>query len=374
MNQLHTLSQHRPLPMHLQEIIQANDWPSLIRAFEDGLSPNLVYENDQTLFGTITYVLSEIGPANTTSAAYGPLALVQAFIRHGLSDILAPPHVTSIVDVCASGQWAWLDPLLAAAHRVELPGGRSVLHALVEGRMARRLRGLEDQWDEDESRVREFKFNMDTAAEVAQVHHVVATLVDRGAKVEALDDEGGTEVPFTPLMLAVQYNDRVAAEALLHAGAQVGFDPGEDPMGINQHHPFALAALCGLDRMLDLLMSHAGLDAMAHHGVDAMHLAAARGHVDCMKVLNAHGIDYCVPTRTGAYTSLHQAALHGQSEVIDLLLENGAQWNAGQSDGLSAGQVLEQHHPALSRHYRVPGVKGNVVPLKILGRGVAKKT
>lgn len=373
MTQLHTLSQHRPLPSHLQDIIHASDWSSIIQAFDDGLSPNLVYENDQTLFGAITYVLSETGPVGNTSAAYGPVALVDAFIRHGLNDVLAPPHVTSIVDVVASGQWAWIDPLLTAGHRVELPQGRSVLHALVEGRMARRLRGREELWDEDESRLREFVFNLDTLAEVAQVQHVVAVLVAHGARVDALDDEGGTAVPFTPLMLAVQYNDLAAAEALLHAGAEVAFDPGEDPMGINQHHPFALAALCGLDRMLDLLVSHSGLDAMAHHGVDAMHLAAARGHVACMRVLNAHGIDYCAPTRAGAYTSLHQAALHGQVKVIDLLLENGAQWSAGQSEGLSAGQVLDQHYPDLSRHYRVPSSTGNVVPLKIVGRGVAKK-
>ena len=374
MAQLRALSAHRPLPLHLERLIEEGAWSGIIRAFDDGLAPNLVYEDDQTLFGAITYVLAETGQRGTTSAAYGPLALVDAFLRHGLQDVLMPAHITTVVDVVASGQWAWIDPLLAAGHRVELPHGRSVLHALVEGRMARRLRDREDQWDEDETRLNLFPFNADLPAEVDQVRRAVALLVEKGARIDALDDEGGASAPLTPLMLAVQYNDHVVAEALLHAGACIGLDPGEDPMGINQEHPFALAVLPGLDRVLDLLLAHSGLDVLGHHGVDAMHLAASRGYVSCMRILHDHGIDYTAPTRMGQYTPLHQAALHGRAEAIKFLLDHGARWEDGKQEGMSAGAVLSTHHPTLARQYAVPVESGNVVPLRIRVRGVAKGT
>lgn len=368
MSQLKPLSSHRPLPAHLQNMIEVGAWGDLTRALEGGLSPNLIYDQDQSLFGAVSYTLAETGPEGYSHAAWGPLALVENFVARGLDHCLAP-HVPAVVNVAASGQWPWVVYLVEKGYPLSSPGSRSVLHALIEGRLARRLRGQEEQWEDMEAGVRFFPFNKDALAEAKELDKVVGFLAAHGADLEAVETEDDELEAISAMTLAVMYNDSAMVHSLLQAGATVPFDPGEDAQSINSLHPLVVAAKDGLDGVLDLLLEHSGLDVMGHHGIDALHVAASCGHINCMEILCAHGVDCNAPTRTGQFVPLHQAALHGRAEAIDWLLARGASWEMG--GDFSAATVLRTHHPRLAGVYRLAPDKGNIIPLRPKRPGVA---
>ena len=365
MGQLQFLPDHRPLPAHLLAMIEESAWGRVGQALQDGLSANLKGAEGETLFGIVLRVLSYEGKQGDTASAYGPLALLETFLEKGLNPQLSPQR-TTITEAVAAGQWPWVHRLLKEGHPVELPDGRPVLFALLEGRMARRLRGLEGQdWGDGLNAISKAKFNVDTRTEIAEIHRVVAALVEHGAKVEALDDDEDAEFATTPLILSVLYGDPVMVDALLSCGASVQApwheETSEEYMG--QMHPIALAAKEGCTAILDELLGHAGLDVLGLYGADAMHVAASRGHVECLSVLERHGIPFDAPSRSGGFRPLHQAALHGHKIAIDWLLGRGDQWSAPSEFGVTPGAVLDQYHPALSRAYGVCEIP-NIIPLK----------
>lgn len=55
-----------------------------------------------------------------------------------------------------------------------------------------------------------------------------------------------------------------------------------------------------------------------------MHLAAGRGHLDVLKLLQETGSDQILQAKDGSgSTPLHQAAAQGQLEVVEWLLKQG---------------------------------------------------
>lgn len=369
MAELKTLSLHRPMPSHIQGIIEGRAWGDLIRAFDAGLPVNLMYEHDQTLFGSVCYVLAEDGPEDYSHAAWGPVSIVENFVKRGLSHCPLP-HVPAVISAAASGQWSWVQMLLAEGYPIESKGSRPIFHAIAEGRLARRLRGQEEHWEAMEDGVRFFPFNKDAMAETKEMGKCFCLLVENGADMEALEADDDDIPPISALTLAVMYNDVAMVRALLCAGAGVHFDPGDDANAINSMHPLSVAAKEGLAEVLGVLLENSGLDVLGHHGVDAMHVAASCGHIDCAEILLANGIDATVPTRMGQFHPLHQAALHGRGEMIDWLLSHGASWDAG--GDFSASSVLRSHHPALARSYRLSNDGSNVIPLRPSRSRVAK--
>jgi hypothetical protein len=365
MGQLQFFPDQRPLPAHLLALVEDAAWGRVGQALLDGLSANLKVEGGDTLFGVVLNVLAHQGDEGQTSAAYGPLALLDTFLDRGLTQE-APGQLTTVVQALAAGQWHWATRLLERGHSVELPGGRAALFALIEGRMFRRLQGLEDQeWGDGLNAISQAKFNPDTQQEIAAVHRMVVDLCAHGANLEALDDDESAEYPTTPMILSVLYGDQVMIEALLAAGASIDApwvdDSSENYMG--QMHPIALSAKEGCAQILDVLLGHAGLDILGVYGADAMHVAVARNHVDCLDVLFSHGIAYDALSRADGFHALHQAALHGHKESIDWLLSKGEKWDVSSETGVTPGAVLTQFHPALARMYGISAV-ANIIPLR----------
>jgi ankyrin repeat protein len=141
---------------------------------------------------------------------------------------------------------------------------------------------------------------------------VVALLLKAGANPNAED-----EYTHTALAKAVNENRPQVVELLLQAGA----DPNLRLYGGD----FALrwAAIRGIDlRITKLLLAH-GADVNADkHGGTALHVAAYNGRVDVAKLLLEAGADANGP-HDGTGGPLTCALAHGQSKMVDFLLEHG---------------------------------------------------
>ena len=70
------------------------------------------------------------------------------------------------------------------------------------------------------------------------------------------------------------------------------------------------------------LLGKKGASATKHdsEGKTAFHLAAAKGHVECLKVMVTHGVDVTAQDSSG-HSALHVAAKNGHPECIRKLLQ-----------------------------------------------------
>jgi len=109
------------------------------------------------------------------------------------------------------------------------------------------------------------------------------------------------------------------ARALIDSGAQL------DVFNVDGDTPLAFAAGQSMVALVRLLLEN-GADANATRrslGFSPLHLAASRGHGDCLQLLLQHGVD--VEQRDLLRrTALHYAALNGHVEVVQLLIDAGA--------------------------------------------------
>lgn len=134
---------------------------------------------------------------------------------------------------------------------------------------------------------------------------LVDTLLDYGAAVEGRGSGAWT----SPLITALAFGYRDAAEALVRRGARVD----------------TVAAAAGLGRLADarqLLPNAAGED--RHR---ALALAAQHGHVEIVRLLLDAGEDpnrYNPESNHGHSTPMHQAVRAGHDAVVRLLVERGA--------------------------------------------------
>lgn len=104
------------------------------------------------------------------------------------------------------------------------------------------------------------------------------------------------------------------------------------------------------------LLGKKGASATKHdsEGKTAFHLAAAKGHVECLRVMVAHGVDVTAQDTTG-HSALHLAAKNGHHECVKKLLQSKCPAEGIDSSGktalhyaaaqgcLPAVQVLSEH-------------------------------
>jgi hypothetical protein len=134
---------------------------------------------------------------------------------------------------------------------------------------------------------------------------LVETLLDFGAAIEAT----GSAQWGSPLMTALAFGYRSAAEALVRRGARVD----------------NIAAAAALGRLADATQLLATADHESRHR--ALALAAQHGHVEIVRLLLDAGEDPSRYNPDGNHshsTPLHQAVLAGHDAVVRLLVERGA--------------------------------------------------
>jgi ankyrin repeat protein len=167
---------------------------------------------------------------------------------------------------------------------------------------------------------------------------LVDTLVDFGAAVEPRGSGSWT----SPLLTALAFGYRDAAEALVRRGARVN----------------SLAAAAGLGR----LDAARGLlpDASGDDRHRALALAAQLGHVEIVRLLLEASEDpnrYNPEGNHGHSTPLHQAALAGHDAVVRLLVERGARLDIRDTiyNGTPLGWALYGERPAIADYLRARG-------------------
>jgi ankyrin repeat protein len=134
---------------------------------------------------------------------------------------------------------------------------------------------------------------------------LVETLLDFGASIEGL----GSTRWRSPLMAALVFGYRPAAEALARRGARVD----------------NIAAAAGLGRLAETRQMLPTADADSRHRAFA--LAAQHGHLDIVRLLLDAREDPNRYNPEGSHshtTPLHQAVLGGHEAVVHLLAERGA--------------------------------------------------
>ncbi|XP_074764166.1 LOW QUALITY PROTEIN: CARD- and ANK-domain containing inflammasome adapter protein-like [Athene noctua] len=198
----------------------------------------------------------------------------------------------------------------------------------------------------------------ETPLHVAALHNqgaLVGLLVNAGAKINAVTKEW-----VTPLHIASQRGHADVAQQLLHHKADVNVKDKQSKS------PLHFAAERGDKTMAEILLNaNADPSAQDKEKKTPLHTAAVRGHLGIIKVLlakkgrsGAKDMDGCTPMHYAAIkgnteivkilltsrknkniddrniwrkTTLHIAAEHGHSNLINLLLSHGAAINASDS-------------------------------------------
>jgi len=167
---------------------------------------------------------------------------------------------------------------------------------------------------------------------------LVDMLLDHGAAIEG----HGSGQWGSPLMTALAFGYPAAAEALLRRGARVDH----------------LAAAAGLGRVADARRLLPKADSQCRHR--ALALAAQLGHVEVVRLLLDAGENpnRFNPKGNHAHsTPLHQAALAGNSAVVQLLVERGARLDIKDKIYLATPRDWAEHagHSFLAEFLRAHG-------------------
>ncbi|KAJ5595162.1 ankyrin [Penicillium hispanicum] len=181
-----------------------------------------------------------------------------------------------------------------------------------------------------------------------QVRYMLALNAD----VNSVDDEDRSA-----LSQAAGHGHLALTQLMLDLKA----DP--DQLSIDQRSPLSYAAEHGHLQLVQLLIDHGtNVDQMDMDGMSILHYAAFEGHQDIVKLLIFHGADADVMGHdyldhtTG--TPLSEAARGGQEAIARILLDLGADVNAGDDTGMSPLHYAAragQGGPLKESHMCTPG-------------------
>ena len=161
--------------------------------------------------------------------------------------------------------------------------------------------------------------------EIAQIDSELSELIENGARVDAVDEDGRTA-----LMVAVVKNNADCVKALLVVGADV------NAKNKNGYTALMAAVLKGhTDCVKPLLKAGADANVKDKDGETALMLAVLKGHTDCVKTLLKAEADVNAKFEDGS-TALMIAATLGHADCVKALITAGADINAKEDKGYTA--------------------------------------
>lgn len=165
-----------------------------------------------------------------------------------------------------------------------------------------------------------------TALHAAAKREVAAWLIEQGARVEAQ-----TRAAWRPIHFAVARNASDVVALLLEKGA----DPSA-PLP-NGSTPLMLAAERGRLEVARLLLAREAslVKAQDGRGWTALHFAAMKNHAEMVELLVEKGADVNARSHGGG-TPLHESAPSAPPAMMELLLRRGAEIEAVTKDGHTA--------------------------------------
>ena len=157
---------------------------------------------------------------------------------------------------------------------------------------------------------------------------VVATLVAADPTLAATPNEQG----ISPVMFALYCQKREVATNLLEAGAVPGI--------------FEIVALGEIEDLTSHLDSDSeALTACSPDGFTLLHLACFFGHVGCVKMLIERGSEVNIAAENESRVHpIHSAAACNSAEIVNLLLEAGAEADAKQHHDYTALMSAAMHN------------------------------
>jgi len=204
--------------------------------------------------------------------------------------------------------------------------------------------GVDLEWSHnDTTRGHKGKTALAIASEYGHLH-VVNELLNRGANIEAQDDEAGTA-----LFLAAGNNHLDVVKELLNRGANVNARKyGSTPL--------YFAAVKNSLNVVKELLDKGAIISQGGDRLQALHGAVVKNNVDVIEELLDRGANVEAQDDVGR-TALHVAAQHNNNpDIVKQLLDSGAKINAKTKNGLTA------------LHYAAMYGNINIVP-ELVGRG-----
>ncbi|XP_077458129.1 serine/threonine-protein phosphatase 6 regulatory ankyrin repeat subunit C-like [Stigmatopora argus] len=147
-------------------------------------------------------------------------------------------------------------------------------------------------------------------------------------------EEAESNIPVSPLHLAAYYGHREALHLLCETLVSL------DVRDVDGQTALHLAAQRGFTSCVEVLLEHQASCTLKEHKQKrtALHAAATEGHVDCLLLLvnREHSAEIIDSQDTRRQTALMLAALGCHTDCVHILLEKGANPDAGDQKGFTA--------------------------------------
>ncbi|WP_425385797.1 ankyrin repeat domain-containing protein [Wolbachia endosymbiont (group A) of Barypeithes pellucidus] len=161
-------------------------------------------------------------------------------------------------------------------------------------------------------------------------------LIKGGADVKAVDKDGN--IPLH--LVASHYNDEGVVKALIENGADV------NARNQDRYTPLHSAVQGGCTRTVKTLIEEgADVKVVNKNGSTPLHLAASRYNDEKIvkALLKVEEVDINALDEN-EWTPLHLAVRHASSDIVKILIENGADVNAANKDGSTPLHLAATHN------------------------------